>query len=179
MGSTRTRALQNQTLPAGRLSFLSKQRTRHDNDFYQAVFCFEHAGLKLERLVAYAYLLRRTAQRIALKDGQSITKNEAYFRAAESFVVCAGLSSLGKRLRYFELAADCFSLTGGSHASAAATAYHCAEKFTQAAVHFKQAGMFDEVVDVILFHRDKVDAKVAERCLSIAKLHFHREGQFQ
>jgi len=145
---------------------------------YQAMFCFEHAGLRLERSIAHAHWLRRSAQRIALQHGQGASKNEAYLRAAESFVVCAGLysSPLGKR-KHFVLAAESFLAAGKYHASA--QAYTGAEKFTQAAQQFKRAGLYDEAADVILLHPGKVDPKVAEECLSIAKIHFHREGQLQ
>jgi hypothetical protein len=140
------------------------------------MFCFERASLSFERSVAYAYLLRQVAQRAILQHGHKESTIGACIQAAESFVVCAGISSsIVKKRRYLTLAAEWYS--SGSQFSQAAQAYLNAGRFTKAAQHFKRAGLYDEAADVVLHHRNEVDREVAEQCLSIAKLHLHREGQ--
>ncbi|KAF8491287.1 hypothetical protein JB92DRAFT_2753228 [Gautieria morchelliformis] len=144
--------------------------------FKQAMFCFERASLSFERSVAYAYLLRQAAQRAILQHGHKESTIGTCIQAAESFVVCAGIStSIVKKRKYLTLAAEWYS--SGSQFSQAAQAYINAGRFTKAAQHFKRAGLYDEAADVVLHHHDEVDRKVAEQCLSIAKLHLHREGQ--
>lgn len=121
-------------------------------------------------------MLRQSAQRLILQYGHKASTFEPCLRAAESFVVCAGISSSPlKRIKYFNLAAEWY--LSGSQVAQAAQAYLNAEKYTQAAQTFKRAGLYDEAVDIVLLHRNIVDQKVADQCLGIAKLHLHREGQ--
>lgn len=149
------------------------QTLKPDYDL-QAMMCFERAALPFERSVAHAYLLRQSAQRLILQHGHKTIAIDACVRAAESFVVCAGISSL-KRTKYLRLAAEWYY--HGSRVAQAAQAHLNAGNYTQAAQNFKRAGLYDEAVDVVLHHRSEMDRKVANQCLGIARLHLHREGQ--
>ena len=141
------------------------------------MLCFDRAALPFERSVAHAYLLRQTAHRLNLQhDNKASSTISACLRAAESFVVCAGVSSsLVKRTKYLTLAADLFSR--GSQISRAAQAYFNAGKYTEAAQHFMRAELYEEAADVVLSFRSEMDSKVAMRCLGSAKLYLHREGE--
>lgn len=142
----------------------------------QAVLCFDRAALPVERTIAHAYLLRQMAQRLILQHGYKASTIGACIRAADSFVVCAGLStSAVKRAKYFTLAAQWYS--SGSQIAQAAQAYMSAGKYTEAAQHFRRAKLYEEAADVVLHHRNKLDSKVADQCLSTAKLYLHRENQ--
>jgi hypothetical protein len=140
------------------------------------MLCFDRAALPVERSIAYAYLLRQAAQRLVLQHGYKASTVDACIRAADSFVVCAGLSaSPAKRAKYLTLAAHWYS--SGSQIAQAAQAYLNAGRYTDAAQHFKRAKLYEEAADVVLHHRGELDSKVVDQCLSTAKLYLHKENQ--
>jgi len=68
--------------------------------------------------------------------------------------------------------------SAGQNVKAAQT-YFTARQYTEAAIHFKQARLYDEAADVILGYKNEVEPKVAGQCIDLARVYLHREGNLQ
>ena len=139
--------------------------------------CFERANLPREMAVANAYYLREQARSLL---GSSPQRNgpclKAFIKAAEAFLDCA--SSASKETRtYFSVAADCFER--GDDIKRAAKANLDAENFTRAAQLYRKVGMFDEAVQIVKDHKEKMEAHIADSIVDIARLYYFKEHELE
>lgn len=135
---------------------------------------FERAGRSREAAVADAYYLREQARQIPQSSRlRNSDKFAAYRKAANAFNRCAaGAEQRQKKQRivWYRNAAECFLHAGED--GKAAVAYVGAAEYTLAARHYRKAGMFDEVVEVIQKHEDKVETTIADRLMNVAKIFY-------
>ncbi|KAG8926503.1 hypothetical protein FRC01_008764 [Tulasnella sp. 417] len=144
--------------------------------FGEAAFCFKKAGQDWWASVALAYGDRQVASRLPEKHPRCLP---AFSEVAQNFVRLAQLAensddSKNARLLFLN-AAECF-VAILDHPSAAG-AFSKAHKFTEAAYHYRRAGMFDEAIDVI--NAQKVDSKVAAAIKYAAKFVYTRRRDVQ
>ncbi|KAI0757678.1 hypothetical protein C8Q80DRAFT_1134850 [Daedaleopsis nitida] len=144
--------------------------------YMQAMHCYERAGLDRERAVAHAYYLREVARSTHVARGDTAAQAVAFTLAAQAFLESAEAAVTEKRA-YYRIAAECYVHAGDDYK--AGQAYSLATEYTLAAQHFRKAGKFEEAVNVVKAHRDKVTATVAESIVEVSRLFFLREKQLK
>ncbi|RPD59349.1 hypothetical protein L226DRAFT_576154 [Lentinus tigrinus ALCF2SS1-7] len=145
--------------------------------YAQAMHCYERADLSREKAVAYAYHLREQARAAPVNArGGALSQADAYILAAEAFLISAH-DAVVEKSAYYRIAAECFAFNG-DHARAA-EAYQAAAEYDLAAQHYRQAGKFEQAVEVIKSHRAKMDTTVVETITEVSKLYFLREQQVE
>lgn len=137
--------------------------------FLEASFCFKKAEMKWWADVAQAYHDRQEAMRLAEKHPNRLT---AFLDVAQTFgrlVQERNTTEDSESLRLLFLnAAECYAILP-DHASAA-NAFLRARRYTDAAYHYRMAGMFDEAIEVLNLHR--IDPDLAESIIYAAKFVF-------
>ncbi|CAE6476351.1 unnamed protein product, partial [Rhizoctonia solani] len=114
----------------------------------QAIFCFEKAGLLVERDIAAAYESRKQARLLqAAKSVDRAARRAAFASAASDFRGCAILSKGKQQTSCYLRAAECYLQAEDWKASA--EAFYSANEFDLAARNFRRAGHFDEAVEVV------------------------------
>ncbi len=152
----------------------------HKKQYSEAELAFERAGLRKERQIAHAFVLRNLvlASSVGLaENGRSASTVERCTAVAQAFVQCAEESEDAEDKRsYYRTAGQYYALAGNDRA--AAQAYYDAALYDEAAQYYRAAGMFDDAVCVVQRHRE-VSAPVAESIISVAKLQFSRENEIE
>ncbi|KAG8752687.1 hypothetical protein FRC12_011837, partial [Ceratobasidium sp. 428] len=143
----------------------------------QAMFCFEKAGLELERDIAAAYQARKEARLLLAKSADRQTLRDSFTKAANDFQGCAILTKGKQQISCYLRAAECF-LQAEDWKSAAEGFFEAGE-FDLAAKNFRRAGCFDEAVDVVKNHKDKIQKGLADEIVGIARLEFLRKSQYE
>ena len=136
------------------------------------MYSFERAGRSQQAAVAYAYNLREQARLTpqSSRPGNS-EKSTSYIKAANAFSSCAADADEGQRRQrivWYRNAAECFVHAGED--GKAAAAYDSAAEYTLAAGHYRKAGMFDKVVEVIQENENKVETAVIDRLIDVASI---------
>jgi ATP-dependent exoDNAse (exonuclease V) beta subunit len=111
--------------------------------YFQAMHSYERAGMAREKAIAYAYHLREQARGIPVRSrpGDSERRN-AFTKVSDAFLASAEQATMFReRSEYYRIAAEAF-LVLEDHARAA-KAFEKASKFTEAAQHYRHAGLFD------------------------------------
>src|SRR5258708_28213025 len=127
---------------------------------------YERGGKPREKAVAHAYHLREQARGIPVHSRPGDERKNAYSKVAEAFLASVQEATiLRERSEYYRIAAEAFVVLE-DHAQAA-KAFENASKFTEAAQHYRHAGMFDGTVSVIKNHGDAVDRTVADKLLTL------------
>ncbi|KAG8926505.1 hypothetical protein FRC01_008766 [Tulasnella sp. 417] len=140
--------------------------------FGEASFCFQKAGMDWWARVAQAYGDRQVASRLPEKHPRRLAALAEVARTFDRLGSQAGESDDPKNAQLlFINAAECF-VAIPNH-SAAAPAFFKAQKYTEAAYHYRMAGMFDEAVDVI--RTQAVDPGVAASIEYAAKFEYSRK----
>ena len=155
-------------------------RTLFDHRRYlQASRCYERAGLPREEDVAYAYFLREQARAtVKTKRTTDYTRATAFVTAAEAFLQSAAVAAVREEtLAYYRNAAECFAEV--DELRRAAEAYIRAEEFTLSSQYYRRAGLFDEVVQVVLRHRPRIPEASAAALIYVAKLHYLKESRIE
>ena len=140
---------------------------------------YERAGKTREKNVAYAYHLREQARGIPVRNrpGDDERRN-AYTKVAEAFLVSGQEATISReRSEYYRITAESF-LVLEDHAQAA-QAFEKASKFTEAAQHYRHAGMFDETVSVIRNHGSTMDPSVTSKLTDVAKYFYLQGGELK
>ncbi|KAG8719695.1 hypothetical protein FRC08_002227 [Ceratobasidium sp. 394] len=145
----------------------------------QAMFCFDKAGLELERDIAAAYQARKEARLLLAKSASAErqTWRNSFTKAAKDFLGCAILSKGKQQISCYLRAAECF--LQAEDWKLAAESYCSAEEFDLAAKNFRRAGCFVEAVDVVKKHKDQVQKSLAAEIIGIARLEFLRKSQYE
>lgn len=137
---------------------------------------YERAGMLREKAIAHAYHLREQARGIPVRSrpGDNERRN-AYTKVAEAFLASAQEATIFReRSEYYRIAAEAF-LVLEDHAQAA-KAFEKASKFTEAAQHYRHAGLFDEIVSVIKNHGDAIDPTVRDKLTDVARYFYLQRG---
>jgi hypothetical protein len=137
---------------------------------------YQRAGRFHDAAVASAYHLRERA-RLILKSNRAADsdRSKAFAEAAVAFKDCADQADKGRgkqRRVLYKTAAECFVSAGDQER--AANAYMDAFEYTSAARHYRNAGKFDRVVDVIQTHKKEVDQDVETRLRDVSKMYFFK-----
>ena len=139
---------------------------------------YERAGMPREKAIAHAYHLREQARGIPIRNRPGDERRSAYTKVTEAFLASAQEAIISReRSEYYRIAAEAF-LVLEDHAQAA-KAFENASKFTEAAQHYRQAGMFDETVSVIKCHGDAVDPAVAGKLTDVARYYYLQQGDLK
>ncbi|KAG8687201.1 hypothetical protein FRC11_007608 [Ceratobasidium sp. 423] len=144
----------------------------------QAIFCFEKAGLPVERDIAAAYESRKQARLLqAAKSVDRAARRTAFASAASDFRGCAILSKGKQQTSCYLRAAECY--LQAEDWKAAAEAFYSANEFEMAARNFRRAGHFDEAVEVVKEHRADVQRNVANEIIGVARLEYFRKNKLE
>ena len=154
--------------------------------FAQARRAYEKASLPRAAAVANAYHLREIARNCSTGTSRALLERRmnAFTNAAEAFLCCAG-EAVQTPEDYYRAAAGCFEKAGDSPAGAsiylakAARTYLLAKCFTNAAQLFKEAGFFDEAIEVIIKYAGKVEERVAAQIKDVARLRYFTTKEFE
>jgi hypothetical protein len=140
---------------------------------------YERAGMPREKAIAHAYHLREQARAIPVRNRPGDNeRRSAYTKVAEAFLASAQEATIFReRSEYYRIAAEAF-LVLEDHARAAKE-FENASRFTEAAQHYRQAGMFDETVSVIKNHGDAVDPTVADKLTDVARYYYLQQGDLK
>ncbi|TBU42438.1 hypothetical protein BD309DRAFT_866309 [Dichomitus squalens] len=144
--------------------------------YMQAMHCYERAGLSRERAVAYAYYLRELARTRPISRGGASSRVSAFLAAAHAFVASAQ-KAVTEKSAYYRIAAQCYVDAGSDYE--AAWAYAQATEYTLAAQYYRKAGKFEEAVEIIKTHKDRMQPEVVESIVDVSKLYFLREKQIR
>ncbi|CAE6480843.1 unnamed protein product [Rhizoctonia solani] len=144
----------------------------------QAIFCFEKAGLLVERDIAAAYELRKQARLLqAAKSGDRAARRAAFARAASDFRGCAILSKGKQQTSCYLRAAECY--LQAEDWKAAAEAFYSANDFDMAARNFRRAGCFEQAVGVVKNHKNNVQKNIADEIIGVARLEYLRTDRLE
>lgn len=145
--------------------------------YFQAMHCFERSDKKRETRVAYAYYLREQARGMR-SDTRTTHKayNEAYIATAQAFMRC-GHEAVKERSEYFRIAGKSYLTV--EDIPKAAEAYVLSGDFTQGALLYRKAGMFEQAVTLLRGHKKEVDTAVAERIMNVSRLHYFNKNNFK
>ena len=144
--------------------------------YMEAMHCYERAGKTREKAVAHAYCLREVARTTPVTRGDTSNQVIAFVTAAEAFIASAQAAVTEKKA-YYRIAAQCYVDSGEDYK--AAEAYLLATEYTLAAQHFRKAGKFEEAVNVIKQHKERMQVDVVERIVDVSRLYFLREKQIK
>ncbi|TFK22063.1 hypothetical protein FA15DRAFT_623047 [Coprinopsis marcescibilis] len=157
-------------------------RTLFTNRRYlQAMHSFERAGLKREVKIAHTHYLREEARSIVPSSKEySVAKRDAFVLAGESFLECASTARGKERRVYFHNAADSFKRAGELFDTPeifarAARAYEHAQEFNDALrLYYRKCERFDEAVNIVSTHRDKLEPSLVEGFVDVARLFYFK-----
>ncbi|KAI9510704.1 hypothetical protein F5148DRAFT_976352 [Russula earlei] len=147
--------------------------------YFQAIHSYERAGMPREKAIAYAYHLREQARGIPIRGRPADSERGlAYIKVAEAFLTSAEEATiLRERREYCRIAAEAF-LVSEDHLRAA-QAFEKASLFTEAAQHYRHAGIFDNMVSVIINHGEEMDPSVTGKLTDVARYFYLQRGDFQ
>ncbi|KAG8732236.1 hypothetical protein FRC11_014976 [Ceratobasidium sp. 423] len=144
----------------------------------QAMFCFEKAGLLVERDIAGAYQARKDARLLLAKSVDRQTRREAFKKAAGDFLGCAFLSKGKQQISCYLRAAECY--IQAEEWKSAAESYLSAEEFDLSARNFRRAGCFEDAVQIVKKYRNRLKSRgLVDEILAIARLEFLRKSEYQ
>ncbi|QRW07577.1 P-loop nucleoside triphosphate hydrolase [Ceratobasidium sp. AG-Ba] len=142
----------------------------------QAMFCFEKAGLQLERDIAAAYQARGDARLLLAKSTDRQLWRNSFTKAGTDFLSCATQSKGKQQISCYNRAAECF--LQAEDWKKGAQAFLCAEEYDLAAKNFRRAGCFTEAVDVVKYHKDRMQKALTDEIIGLARLEFLRKSQY-
>jgi len=143
--------------------------------YAQAMVAFKKAGETRQAYICYAYLLREDAR--AASDDQVRERADAFNKAGVAFSTCANEpeSQRGERLTYSTNAGECF--IQGHRFKEAGHCFMDAEKYSKAACAYRKGNHFDEMVEVLKRHADKIEAKLLAQLKKVAKVDYFKVGK--
>ncbi|KAI0809044.1 hypothetical protein BC629DRAFT_1437282 [Irpex lacteus] len=149
----------------------------HHKHYAQASRSFERAAMPRQRDIAEAYHRRETARRMPLSRSTiSNRRREAFHEAAEAYISSASVSHLPREIvAYYRNAAVCF--IEASEMKRAGEAFILAEEYTRAAQTFREGGFFDEAMDTIDAHGERIRLVDANKIRNVAKIHYCKQPQ--
>lgn len=100
---------------------------------------------------------------------------DAFTEAAEAFSTCANESlphQRRERLAYYTNAAECF--VQGRKLMEAGDCFVHAEQYSRAARVYREGGHFDEMVEVLEEHADKIEPNIVAQLKKIAQMNYFK-----
>ncbi|KAF8807162.1 hypothetical protein BYT27DRAFT_7189247 [Phlegmacium glaucopus] len=146
--------------------------------YFQAMHCFERAGLNREVAVSRTYYLREQARLMPNHGSKQslLLREKAFATAADAFLSCVvSATTVKEKKAYLRSAAGCFE--NALDDFKAAQAYSQAEEFTVAAKLYRKCAKFDEAVAIVIGHRPFVELEVAENIIDVARLFYFKNGE--
>ncbi|KIN94752.1 hypothetical protein M404DRAFT_372448 [Pisolithus tinctorius Marx 270] len=136
--------------------------------FQEAVRCFERANLPRQLRIARAYRQRE----VAMLTFQASDRQKAFLAAAEAFVQCAGEAPDIEKISFYGDVAKSYALANSVYE--AVKFYIKANDFAGAAKQYHKAGRFDEIVQILVRHSEKITASYKDELLYICVVHYFR-----
>ncbi|CAG8532736.1 4901_t:CDS:10 [Ambispora leptoticha] len=171
----------------------SAEWNREGNKFFesrkykQAIFCYEKSGNDEKLARAKAYHLRQKA-RASINDSDWDTVILNFYRAADAFRECSRPiqeASCYEDINMYEKAAEIY--LGGSMFEHAACCYlkisnfeyagkyfEMASKYTEAVLAYKDGRYYENVLNLMQSHREKIDKKIFNRIIRLVNIHYRR-----
>ncbi|KAI6095427.1 hypothetical protein EV401DRAFT_1188199 [Pisolithus croceorrhizus] len=134
--------------------------------FQEAARRFERAKYLRQHQIAEAYRLRE----VAISTLQAGERHEAFVAAAEAFVQCAGDTLDAEKTGFHREAAKCYALADRVHK--AVECYIAADDFSGAAEQYRKAGCFDEIVQILSRHPEKITESCRNKLLYTCVVHY-------
>ncbi|KAG8929887.1 hypothetical protein FRC02_004920 [Tulasnella sp. 418] len=144
--------------------------------YRHSISAFLRAGMQLESLIAVAFQAKCDAENLTANHSGRRTAWEV---AAKKFDRCQELSphnALQQR-RLCVLAAEAYAEVPAHHQ--AATFFELVDNYSKAVLHYRQAGSFDNAIEVIQKHRHEIDAVLVKKTESVAKVHYTKQGDLK
>ena len=141
--------------------------------YAQASVAFQRAGRDREAKICDAYLLRDKARSISTTT--STARTQAFITTAKAFIACAQNcpdKQVNERLAYYGTAGECYS--EARDLKRAGDNYRMAERYTAAALAYREEGCFDEMVEVITQHGNTLESGLLERLTRVAQMHYFK-----
>ena len=139
----------------------------------QAMHCFARAFMPRMEAICEAFQLREVA-RAKVNVASSKAQEAAFLAAAVAFTNSANDAPPGRdKLQYYRNAAECYVRAGDDRK--AATAYLSAEEYDLGARRFRKAGLFDETLEVLHEHSQKVSSDCSEELYTVCRLFYCRQ----
>ncbi|KAI6128061.1 hypothetical protein EDD16DRAFT_1824810, partial [Pisolithus croceorrhizus] len=138
--------------------------------FQEAARRFERAKCVREHQIAEAYRLRE----VAISTLQAGEREKAFLSAAEAFAQCAGDTFDAEKTGFHREAAKCYALADRVHK--AVECYIAADDFSGAAEQYRKAGCFDEIVQILSRHPEKITESCRNKLLYTCVMHYSRNG---
>jgi tetratricopeptide (TPR) repeat protein len=142
--------------------------------YLQAMHCFQRANLPTNVAVANAYYLRELAGNISSKSTHEYSK--AFVKAGDAFVKCASTAVKQKRA-YYRIAGDCYEQADDP--CKAAKAFTHAEDFTYAIKLYHKAERFEEALEIVKVHHERIDTEFVNQVKDAARLFYFKLQKFQ
>ena len=136
----------------------------------QAMHCFARALLPRMVAICEAFHLREVAR---AKVGVATQKaqQDAFLTAADAFTASGNDAPRGKdKLQYYHNAAECYVRAGDDRK--AAIGYLSAQEYDSAARRFRKAGLFDETLEVLHKHSQKIPSESSEELYTVCRLFY-------
>ncbi|KAJ6519176.1 hypothetical protein C8R45DRAFT_1204389 [Mycena sanguinolenta] len=144
--------------------------------YRQSKHCFERALLPQQAAMAGAYYLRAEARKASTATTRQAIQDRktAFLEAAKAFADCAKGDGT---LTYFRIAAECFEEAGEE--LQAAEIYLMAQEYTRSTELYRKLGRFDEAVDIVQSHREKIRPEVVDNVTNVARLFYFKEHKLE
>jgi len=143
----------------------------HSKRYAQALVAFHRAGKAREVAICRAFLLRENAR--VVPDDQVKEREDAFAEAGEAFSACVNEHLSHKRrerLVYYTNAAECF--IQGRKLMEAGDCFVHAEQYSRAARVYREGGHFDQMVEVLEEHADKIEPNIVAQLKKIAQMNY-------
>ncbi|KDR84732.1 hypothetical protein GALMADRAFT_260438 [Galerina marginata CBS 339.88] len=157
---------------SGRTLFQNKR-------YFQAMHCFERAGLNREVVVSHTYYLREQARSMPINGSKQAasSRQAAFLLAAEAFLECSLVAPSAKEKKaYLRSGGECYEYAQEDYK--AAEAYAKAEEYNTAVKLYRKCAKFDEAVAIVT-QKDGVETAVAENIIDIARLFYFKGGELE
>ena len=126
------------------------------------------AGLPHEVAVTNAFLSLEQLDVVAMTEEERL---KALKHVAEDFVAVASKEPReNRRVQYFSISGKCF--LGVPDVPKAASSFVQAKEYTRAVTLYRSIPMFDDALNIVRSHRDRLPEGLAEKVTYAAQLHY-------
>ncbi|KAI6128067.1 hypothetical protein EDD16DRAFT_170251 [Pisolithus croceorrhizus] len=136
--------------------------------FQEAIRCFTRAKSPRQARIARAYLLRQ----VATSTVENSERRKMFLAAAEAFARCANEAIGTQKISFYGGAAKCYALA--DNFLRAAIFYEKADDFNKAAGQYRKANCFDEIVQILKRHPDKITETYKDELFHECVVHYSR-----
>ncbi|KIJ60080.1 hypothetical protein HYDPIDRAFT_117540 [Hydnomerulius pinastri MD-312] len=136
----------------------------------QAMHCFARASLPHMVAIAHAFQLREDA-RTKIGIASQKDQQQAFLTAADAFSKSGDDAPAGSdKLYYYRNAADCYIRAGDDRKGA--VAYVAAQEYDLAARRFRKAGLFDNTLEILHKHPQKISSESTHELHNVCRLFY-------